>query len=111
VQWRIKPSEELSSRGAEIVAAFEEWYKKSPPRGYKKAERETNRARRQYMRLEQENVQTPATTIEGMLAKIRCAEAWEGTGQLENITGGGWAEDMALSIFQDIRLMAGKVSS
>ncbi|WP_050387920.1 hypothetical protein [Bradyrhizobium pachyrhizi] len=34
VQWKIEPSEELRQRGAEIVAAFDEWRARKPPRIY-----------------------------------------------------------------------------
>ena len=102
VQWTIKPSEELSSRGAEIVAAFDAWYNKKP-RGYKKAVREMKRAERAYLRLEAEIYNTQATTIEGMRAKIRCAQVWQRE-EIESING-GCSEAMALSIFQDILRM------
>jgi len=108
VSWKIPPSEELRARGAEIMAAYDAWLATNSgkkPRGYRKAEREARKAEREYWRLEQEVAETPATTIEGMLAKIRCAEAWEHEeGRLERIEG--CAETMALSIFDDIRRMA-----
>jgi hypothetical protein len=99
VQWRTRASDELQLRGSEIVAAFEAWYNKKP-RGYKKALRELARASKAYDRLEIEVANTPATTLEGMQAKIRCARAWERE-EIESITG-GCAEAMALSIFKDI---------
>jgi hypothetical protein len=109
VQWKIKPSEELRLRGAEVVAAFEEWHDKKP-RGYKKAVRELNRAEKVYNRLEAEIYKTPATTIEGMRAKIRCAKAWNRQEIIERISG-GCAEAMALSIFNDIQRITDTASS
>jgi hypothetical protein len=106
VQWKIKPSEELRLRGAEIVAAFDAWWHRKKPRGYKKAERERRRAERAVFQLEEQICSMPATTIEGMQAKIRCAEAWE-RDKLESLTN-GCSEAMALSIFRDIRRMAGR---
>jgi hypothetical protein len=85
------------------VAAFEAWYNKRP-RGYKKALRELARAGKAYDRLEIEVANTPATTIDGMQAKIRCARAWERE-EIESISG-GCAEAMALSIFRDIERLA-----
>jgi hypothetical protein len=46
-----------------------------------------------------------ATTIEGMLAKIRCASACAIRGKLDRIDGGS-AETMALSIFDDLQQLA-----
>jgi hypothetical protein len=103
VQWRIKASDELQARGVEIVAAFEAWYNKKP-RGYKKALRELARVEKAYTHREIEVANTPATTVEGMRAKIRCARAWEHE-EIESISG-GCAEAMALSIFKDIERLA-----
>ncbi|QIG92072.1 MULTISPECIES: hypothetical protein [unclassified Bradyrhizobium] len=45
----------------------------------------------------------PAKTLEGLRAKIRCAEAWSG-GKIDSIDG--CAEEMALSIIEGIENMA-----
>jgi hypothetical protein len=109
VMWTEKASEELRSRAAEIVTAYEEWRSKGPRRGYKKALRESKKAERNYIRLEREIAETPTDTIEGMRAKIRCAQLWGLHGELDSITG-GCEEAMALSIFEDIQRLAAKAS-
>ena len=45
--------------------------------------------------------------IEGMRAKIRCAQLWGLHGELGSITG-GCEEAMALSIFSDIQRIAAR---
>ncbi|UFX41726.1 hypothetical protein HAP47_0020660 [Bradyrhizobium sp. 41S5] len=101
VQWKIEPSEELCERGAEIVAAFDEWNSRKP-RGYTKAKRKMKRALRVAEQLEEQILNTPAKTLEGLKAKIRCAEAWSG-GKINSIDG--CAADMILSIIEDIEDM------
>lgn len=103
VQWKIQPSEELRARGAEIVAAWDDWYVKRP-RGYKKAAREVKKAERRLSQIEREIANTRAATIEGMRAKIRCARAFEKE-EIESI-GSSCTEAMALSIFHDIQRLA-----
>jgi hypothetical protein len=102
ITWKIQPSEELRARGAEIVAAWDDWRSKRP-RGYKKAEREVKRAERKLLQLEREIANTQATTIEGMRAKIRCARAWY-RDEIETMDG-RCTEAMAVSIFKDIGRM------
>lgn len=104
--WTIKPSEELRERGAEIVQAFDAWNKKRP-RGYRKLKREVDRANKVYSRLEERVATTPATTIEGMQAKLRCALAWQGKfrgnqGSEIDCFAGGCPEAMARSIMWDL---------
>ena len=105
---KILPSEELRTRAEQIIAAYDAWRasNEKKPRGYKKAEREARRAQREYWDLQEEVVNTPAHTVEGMLAKIRCAEAWEGKERLDSINC-DCGEEIALSIFEDIRRLAG----
>jgi len=57
---------------------------------------------KEYYRLEDAINETRAATVEGMLAKIRCAEADE-CGEITGFNS-GCPEVMALSIFQDIRI-------
>jgi hypothetical protein len=74
VTWKVRASEELRSRAAEIVTSYEEWRSKGRPRrGYKKALRESRKAERNYIRLERKIAEMPADTIVGMWAKIRRA--------------------------------------
>jgi hypothetical protein len=111
VTLKVQPSEELSARGAEITAAYDTWRASAKkPRGYKKAERAANKAMRDYYRLEEAVSETRAATVEGMLAKIRCAEADECGGEITGFNS-GCPEVMALSIFQDIKSLAGKTAS
>jgi hypothetical protein len=78
------PSDAARDRAHEIIAAFDEWGKdRKPPRGYKKAVREAESARREYRLIEDRIAKTRATTIEGMLAKIRCAHAYAKSDEIE----------------------------
>jgi hypothetical protein len=61
-----------------------------------------DKAMKEYYRLEDAINETRAATVEGMLAKIRCAEADE-CGEITGFNS-GCPEVMALSIFQDIRI-------
>jgi hypothetical protein len=45
-------------------------------------------AERAYLRLEAEICDTPAKTVEGMRAKVRCAQAWGRSEEIDSITGG-----------------------
>ena len=110
MSWKVKAPEELRSRAAEIAAAYDEWRSKGPWRGYKKALRESRKAERNYLKLEREIAETPTDTIEGMQAKIRCAQLWGYLGELGSITD-GCEEAMALSIFEDIQRLAARASS
>jgi hypothetical protein len=103
----IPATEEKRLRAAEIVAAFDGWWAlRLNPRGSKKAERLVEKARRECDRLEAKVCDTRAYTLEGMFAKIRCAEADE----RDEITGfsGGAPETLAISIFQDIKRLAAR---
>jgi len=68
------------------------------------------RAGRASIRLEAEIYKTPTTTIEGMRAKIRCAQVWGRHGIIDTICG-GCEEAMALSIFNDIVRMTDTAAS
>ena len=105
---KIKPSAELRTRAEEIVSAYDEWVaSRKKPRGYKKTVREMNRAERAYTRLEKQICETPATTLEGMLAKVQCAQAYMREEDIDQIDAGSAAETMAVSIFNDILRMTG----
>jgi hypothetical protein len=111
VMWKEKAPEELRLRGAEIVTAYDQWRSSARPRrGYKKALRESKRAERNVFRLENEIAETPADTIEGMRAKIRCAGLWGHGEKVDSITG-GCEEAMAVSIFADIQRIAARALS
>jgi hypothetical protein len=99
-------------RAHEIITAFDEWDKnRKPPRGYKKVAREAERAAREYQHLERRIAETRATTVEGMLAKVRCAHAYAKSDEIHSIDSGGAEEVMALSIFDDIKLAAASTVS
>jgi hypothetical protein len=99
----VIPSVAARARADEIIAAFDEWQKEGKPsRGYKTAVRETDKAYRASERLEAQIAETPATSLEGMRAKIRCAQAFECDDEIGSIDSGGATEAMALSIFNDI---------
>jgi hypothetical protein len=106
----VTPSAAARARADEIIAAFDKWHEDAkPPRGYKKAVRERDKAYRASNRLEAQIAETPATTLEGMRAKIRCAQAFECDDDIQNIDSGGATEAMALSIFKDVlRLTSAK---
>jgi hypothetical protein len=105
---KTEPSKELRTRAEEIVSAYDNWTAtRKRPRGYRKAVREMNRAERAYMRLEAQICETPATTLEGMRAKVRCAQAYMKEEDIDRIDGGSAAESMAVSIFKDILRMTG----
>lgn len=83
IQQRIPASEELTARGQEIVEAFDSWYKRRP-RGYVKLDRERKRAERAYDIARHAVCVTPATTLEGLRAKLRCVEI---NGSLDGVSG------------------------
>jgi hypothetical protein len=91
----IKPSDELRERAEEILAAYDKWdaeHQKKPP-GYKAAKRAYERAADIETGLEQQINAIQATTIEGMIAKARCAEVYH----FENGT-----VDFGVSITKDL---------
>ncbi|MBH5397148.1 hypothetical protein HZZ13_04990 [Bradyrhizobium sp. CNPSo 4010] len=95
IQRRIPASEELAARGREIVEAFDAWHKR--PRGYVKADREVKRRGRICAQLAAEVAATPAATIEGMRAKLRCVEI---NGSLDGVSGD---EPIITSLLYDLQ--------
>jgi hypothetical protein len=96
VQRRIPASEELAARGREIVEAFNAWHGKRP-RGYVKADREVKRIGRICSRLAAEVAATPATTIEGIRAKLRCVEI---NGSIDGVS---CDEPVVVSLLNDLQ--------
>lgn len=74
------------------------------PRGYRKAERERDSAERAYRRIEERIAETRANTLQGMLAKVRCAQAYSESEDPFDFAEGGCPEVMARSIFRDVML-------
>jgi hypothetical protein len=75
---KVVPSAEARARADEIIIAFDAWnLDRMKPRGYWKLSREKNRADKAWARLEVELGDTRASTVEGMIAKMRCARAYE----------------------------------
>ncbi|MEH2497923.1 hypothetical protein V1294_004402 [Bradyrhizobium sp. AZCC 1678] len=70
----------------------------------------SKRAERNVFRLENDIAETPADTIEGMRAKVRCAELWRHGEKVDSIPG-GCEEAMAVSIFADIQHIAARALS
>jgi hypothetical protein len=104
-----EPTPAARARADEIVAAYEDWQTtaKKPPRGYKKAVRERDRADKAYQKIEKEIAKTPAKTVRGMFAKLRCAQHYARTSAIDEIDSGGCTEVMAISIFNDVKRMSG----
>jgi hypothetical protein len=104
-----EPSPDARARANEIIAAYEDWQTtaRKPPRGYKKAVRERDRAGRASQKIEKEIAKTPAKTVRGMFAKLRCAQHYAGTTLIDEIDSGGCTEVMAISIFNDVKRMSG----
>lgn len=108
------PSKAARARADEIIAAYDVWAKPAArvyPRGFKKLEKECDRADKVASDLQFQVCEMRATTIDGMLAKVRAAHAtlWckpnaiFETG-LDNLSG--CAEEMAESVFRDLQSMA-----
>jgi hypothetical protein len=74
----VTPSTETRARADEIVTAYDEWKvaQEKKPRGYRAAKRAYNKAERLETSLEQKIHAIQATTVEGMIAKARCAELY-----------------------------------
>lgn len=110
----VAPSKAARARADEIIAAYDEWAKEGvPPRGYKKAMRERDKADNIAASLEKKLTQTRASTIDGMLAKIRCAHArMEEKYDLDELEAlhpsriSGCADEIAVSIFRDLQRLA-----
>jgi len=107
VTWKVRASEELRSRAAEIVTSYEEWRSKGRPRrGYKKALRESREAERNYIRLERKIARRHDRWDVGKDS----TRPWGYRGALRSITG-GCEEAMTLSVFNDIQRMTDAASS
>jgi hypothetical protein len=91
----VKPSAEAQSRADQIIAAFDQWQKidkEKKPQRLLTAERQRDECDDRVQALKERIAEMPAATIEGMIAKARCA----------NICGEEYlpACDDALSIFR-----------
>jgi hypothetical protein len=101
----VEPSAAARARADEILAAFDKWnVNGKPPRGYRKAVREQDKARKVWDRIEIQICDTRASTMEGMIAKFRCARAYEGW-EHEDVEDGP-PRRMALSIMGDLEVLA-----
>ena len=100
---KMEPSPAARARADEIIAAYDDWSAGDQfPRGYWKAKRESDKAQNAYIRIERRMAKTRAKTVQGMLAKVRCAEIYDGGRRLD-FSEGGCSEVMAHSIFRDLR--------
>jgi hypothetical protein len=90
----VLPSEEARARADEIISAFDKREKRRASRGFRKAERENEMAYEAYAQIHEAIAATPAATLQGMLAKVRCVRV------------DGCDEAIALSIFEDIERLA-----
>ncbi|WP_213740936.1 hypothetical protein [Bradyrhizobium sp. dw_411] len=75
----IKASAKLQARAEEIVAAYDQWDAKhqGTPKGYGPAKQAYKKADKVETKIEKQIVELKATTIEGLIAKSRCAEVYE----------------------------------
>jgi hypothetical protein len=107
----VTPSPEARARGDEIIAAYDDFVRSAKPclgRDFRKAESAYNRAAKAKDRLEERVYATPAATIEGMQAKIRCALASQGVSKVDDLDL-SYASDATESIFLDVgRLTDGR---
>jgi hypothetical protein len=107
---KVTPSLAARVRADEIIAAYDDWHSRGErlPRGYRKAKCESDKAHRAYMRLERRIANSRANTLEGMLAKVRCAQTYTERDTGFDFDEGGCPEIMARSIFLDIVRMNSK---
>ena len=97
------PSPKARARGDEIITAYDDFHAKQRfPRGYKKMSKELDRACREKDRLAARIYAMKATTLEGILAKIKCACVDQSVVEIENLDGNE-AEDAMRSIFGDVQ--------
>ena len=73
----IKPAEDLRTRAEEIVTAYDKWDNRKKPRGHVAAKRAFEKADRHERRLAERVQALQATTVEGLIAKARCAEIYD----------------------------------
>ena len=107
---KVMPSPAARARADEIIAAYDDWHSRGErlPRGYRKAKRESDKAHRAYVRLEMRIANTRANTPEGMLAKVKCAQAYTERDTGFDFDEGGCPEIMAQSVFLDVMRMSSK---
>ena len=116
VQRFVVPSKAARRRADEIIAAYDEWTKGCvPPRGYKKAVRERDRASKAAYALLDKILDTRAKTVDGMMRKVSCAHSsmtWERGETLLvedvehlDLDEIGDAHEIAVSLFRDLQRM------
>ena len=112
-QYKKAPSPEARARADEIISAFDAWYKEPKPlRGYKKAQREADKAQDEINDIAGQITGVECRTPSGLSEKIRALMVYDSTNAIEDISidQGGITEEMTLSIFRDIFAMAGKAA-
>jgi hypothetical protein len=75
----FKPSSQARARADEIIAASDQWQKtrnQKKPRSLLSAKRKYDKAEDVVIELGNQIAEMPATSIEGMIAKARCAQAY-----------------------------------
>jgi hypothetical protein len=104
---RNDPPAQLRARAEQIVSAFDKWRSCGErPSGYHAAVSERDEAEEIYREIEETITETRATTVEGLFAKVRCAQAYmKKEGVIDGIEHGSAAETMAVSVFNDIQEM------
>jgi hypothetical protein len=76
----FRPSAEARSRADEIIAASDEWQRtrqQKKPRRLLAAGRKRDKANAMMAELDEQIAEMPATSLEGMIAKARCAQAYD----------------------------------
>jgi hypothetical protein len=104
---------ELLALAEKYVVAYREWYdldRIADESDTQKARRAADRAKKAYMRIEQQIAQTRASSIEGIGAKLRCIAAYEHVPRAADIemNDGGCTEALTPSIFADLEALASK---
>jgi hypothetical protein len=112
-QFRKAPSPEARARADEIISAFDGWWKpRKPLRGHKKAMREVDKATDEIHDLGSQIADFECPTPGDLCEKIRGLMAYDGVAAIEDINiDQGISEEIALSIFRDLRAMAGKAAA
>jgi hypothetical protein len=75
----LKAADKLWERAEEIVAAYDKWAAEhhGKPKGYATAKRAYDKADSVETKIQDQILSLKATTLEGMIAKSRCAEVYE----------------------------------
>lgn len=108
----MKPSKQARRRADEIIEAFDSWTALGkPPRGFAKLKKDLKAADKLATKLENQVSEMRATTVDGMLAKVRAAHTSLWCKPTEIFDTGlddlsGCAETMADSIFRDLQKLA-----